>query len=75
MTVGILKFNLPEEAVEFEIACKGPKLLAAIHSFFQNDLRPVIKYGLDDVERAYAERWRDALVERLKEEGVLDLTE
>ena len=73
MSEGILKFDLPAEDVEFEIARKAPRLVAALWSFFEEDLRPVIKYGTDDMECACAEKWRDALVRRLQEEGVLEL--
>lgn len=70
---GILEFNLPKDDIRFEIAIKAPHIVEALWTFFQEDLGPVIKHGSDDVERAFAEKWRDALVKRLQEEGVLEL--
>jgi len=70
---GILKFQLPEEAVEHELALKGSALAAALHDFLYQDLRAVIKYGDSDLDTAHAEKWRDKLIERLEEAGVVHL--
>lgn len=69
----ILQFNLPEEAVEHELALKGSKLAGAVYEFLISDLRATIKYGGSDVEVSFAELWRDKLIERLKEAGVLEM--
>jgi hypothetical protein len=71
----ILEFQLPEDAVEHELALKGTALAAALHDFLYQDLRSVLKYGNCDLDIAHAEKWRNKLIERLEEAGVIHLIE
>lgn len=46
--IATLKFNLPEEKEEFDLALKGMDYSIALHEFDQQTLRSVIKYGCPD---------------------------
>lgn len=66
---GELKFNLPEEQEEFDMAISAPKLACVISEMF-NELRKVWKYSDNKKEVANAEKWRDKLVEIIQRFGL-----
>ena len=47
MPTGVLKFDLPKENNEFELATKAQNLLFALSDFDQDVLRQYQKYGHD----------------------------
>ena len=60
MPIGILKFNLPEEAVDYQHAVMSGGMVAAMHELDEY-LRRVNKHGNEDFNEA---------VKKLKKEGL-----
>jgi hypothetical protein len=68
----ILKFNLPDEQLDFDLAVNGGKWMGAMWQL-DNWLRSQTKYAPDTMsEDTYAafEKTRDMLYEILQEEGL-----
>lgn len=68
-----LSYDLPADQEELRYALKGSALASAVYDFLELDLRSAIKYGQNEVEIAHAEKWRDKLLERLKDADVQQL--
>jgi len=50
MSIGILKFNLPEEREDFELAQKAAAMSIAIENIGNEVFRPARKHGYGDEE-------------------------
>ena len=69
----ILKFNLPEEQAEADIATNAIGLFSAIHEF-KNELRGKLKHGdYTDEEYAILEKISDLFYEMLENNNISKL--
>jgi hypothetical protein len=66
---GILKFNLPEEADDFDSAVNGYKFKLILWDMDQH-LRSIAKYSEDDNKATIAQELRDKLHEYFSEYNV-----
>ena len=69
----ILKFNLPDEQVEADIAFSSQKMHSALYEI-QNELRAMRKYGeYEEKEQEMVEKISDMFWEKLNDNGVSSL--
>lgn len=68
--VGILKFTLPEDQIDFQTALDGNKLKMIIHDHYQF-IRTKLKYcQLTDAEYKMYEECKENILELLKDENL-----
>lgn len=68
--VGILKFTLPEEQIDFQTALDGNKLKMIIHDHYQF-IRTKLKYcQLTDAEYQIYEECKENLLQLLNDENL-----
>lgn len=69
MSYAILKFKIPEEQEDFELALKGSDHLRAIQDFDQY-LRNIVKNGDEKLQTLNATEVRDQFHEFLRDYGI-----
>ena len=72
-----IEFNLPEDQVEFAIACKAGNLACVLGEIFNTVFRKRLKYGIAEEETKLSQHdfleKRDEMRDIVKEQGVEDL--
>lgn len=66
MSIATLRFNLPEDKTEFDLAIKGPKLRNVLDEWY-NQTRAIVKYGTDSRVREHMSEESTLTIEQICE--------
>ena len=70
MPTATLTYTLPEENDDFVAAIDGAKWKSVVWDFDQQILRPVVRYGQDQIEADHYQKIRNELFKLIEEHGV-----